>query len=309
MPRPQRELDPDGGPLVDFARELRALRARAGDPKFAAMSRRTGRSKTALADAVGGRHLARWETVEDFVRACDGDPRAWREAWSRAKAAATEPPTADPSREPAPEQGPHAVPAPVVETEPVSAPVTAAPDPVVPVVPAPRRGGRRAVVLGTVLGLVLGVLLGAGSWAALAGPSTDPLSAAEALRAITVQNKVAIGPDALVEDRTPAYLSTVPLSYCATSSRSCKVPGTEMPSGAALVVNCQVEGQRMANFNRDEAASADNPYRADSSLWYRASFPDGRSGYLSEVYIVDDNRGGMGLPSCGPPPTALPAGG
>src|ERR1700712_5115179 len=81
MPRPQRDLDPNGGPLVEFARDLRALRAGAGTPKFATMARRTGRSKTALADAAGGQHLPRWETAEDFVRACAGDPAPWPARW------------------------------------------------------------------------------------------------------------------------------------------------------------------------------------------------------------------------------------
>src|ERR1700709_1657358 len=81
MPRPQRDLDPNGGPLVEFARDLRALRAGAGTPKFATMARRTGRSKTALADAAAGQHLPRWETVEDFVRACEADPADWSHPW------------------------------------------------------------------------------------------------------------------------------------------------------------------------------------------------------------------------------------
>lgn len=40
--------------------------------------------------------------------------------------------------------------------------------------------------------------------------------------------------------------------------------------------------------------------RAESDLWYRASFPDGRSGYVSEVYLSGASRGGLGLPDCGP---------
>lgn len=46
--------------------------------------------------------------------------------------------------------------------------------------------------------------------------------------------------------------------------------------------------------------SCHDPHRADSDLWYRAAFPDGRSGYLSEVYVNGEDRGGLGLPSCGP---------
>ena len=91
MPRPQRALDPDQGPVQAFAAALRALRAEAGDPKFALMSRRSGRSKTALSEAVGGRHLPRWETVSGFVDACGGRPEDWRARWEEARDAATTP--------------------------------------------------------------------------------------------------------------------------------------------------------------------------------------------------------------------------
>ena len=307
MPRPQRELDPGGGPLVEFARELRALRARAGDPKFAAMSRRTGRSKTALADAASGRHLARWETVEDFVRACDADPRPWRSRWEEVRSTLTTPvPASEAPEAPEPEAPEPEAP----ELEAPAADPTQETDPPEADVPAPRDGrgrsrGRprhRTVVLGAGLGLIVGLHVGALAVAS-DGWLTDTPFAAQSLQAITVQNKVALGPSSLVEDRTPAYLSSLPIAYCATPSRSCKVPGTEIPSGVALVANCRTEGQQMANFNRTEAASRDNPDRADSSLWYRVSFPDGRSGYLSEVYVIDDDRGGMDLPTCGPAST------
>ena len=310
VPRPQRELDPGGGPLVEFARELRALRARAGDPKFAAMSRRTGRSKTALADAASGRHLARWETVEDFVRACEADPRPWRSRWEEVRSTLTTLTTPLPAPEPpessqAPER---ADPAP--DTEDPGTGDADGTDPPEVDVPAPREGGdrrgtrRRAFVLGAGLGLLVGLVVGVAGVVAVGSSAATPAPfAAESLQAITVQNKVALGPSSLVEDRTPAYLSSLPIAYCATPSRSCKVPGTEIPSGVALVANCRTEGQQMANFNRAEAASRDNPDRADSSLWYRVSFPDGRSGYLSEVYVIDDDRGGMDLPTCGPAST------
>ena len=44
--------------------------------------------------------------------------------------------------------------------------------------------------------------------------------------------------------------------------------------------------------------SRDNPHRAHSTLWYRARFPDGRAGFLSEVYVDPASRGGLGLPDC-----------
>ena len=115
-----------------------------------------------------------------------------------------------------------------------------------------------------------------------------------------MQNKVALGPDRLEEDRTPAYLSIEALAYCASPSRSCKVPGTELVSGAAGVANCWTQGQMMWNWDLADPTSQGNPYRVRSDLWYRASFPDGRTGYLSEVYVVRGDRGGRGLPHCVP---------
>jgi hypothetical protein len=81
MARPQRPLDPDAGPIQAFAAELRRLHAAAGSPKFTTMHRRTGRSRTALSEAVGGDHLPNWETLEAFVRGCDAKPLEWRGRW------------------------------------------------------------------------------------------------------------------------------------------------------------------------------------------------------------------------------------
>lgn len=64
------------------------------------MARRTGRSRTALAEAAGGDHVPRWETVEAYVRACGGDPAEWIERWEAARDAASRnaPGTPSPSR-------------------------------------------------------------------------------------------------------------------------------------------------------------------------------------------------------------------
>lgn len=309
MPRPQRELDPGGGPLVEFARDLRALRAGAGTPKFTTMARRTGRSKTALADASAGQHLPRWETVEDFVRACDGDPGPWRERWTALRAELGSPSAApaggsvDGSEVPPPPREvsdvPSPTPGPDEDTiEPGgSLPPGVGDVPSPTTGPAPRTGSRRRGVLlaaaaaAVVVGIALGFVLGR-----VTVPAEPVLP--QTVEAIEVQNKVALGADRLVEDRTPAYLSTEALSYCASPSRSCKVPGTEMVSGAAVVASCWTTGQMMWNVDLADPDQARNPDRAQSDLWYRASFPDGRTGYLSEVYVVRGDRGGRGLPRC-----------
>ncbi|MDL5159582.1 helix-turn-helix domain-containing protein [Actinomycetospora termitidis] len=294
MPRPQRELDPAGGPLVEFARDLRALREAAGSPKFTTMARRTGRSKTALADASAGRHLPRWETVEDYVRACDADPAPWRARWDALRSGGATPAAEEPSSDvsdvpsPAPGDDQAARASGAVLTSGGS---TAS-------VPAPAPRSRRRVVAAVaattaVVAIALGFVLGR---LTVPAPPVEP----QTVEAIEVQNKVALGADRLVEDRTPAYLSTEALSYCASPSRSCKVPGTEMVSGAAVVANCWTTGQMMWNVDLADPDQARNPDRVQSDLWYRASFPDGRTGYLSEVYVVRGDRGGRGLPRCTP---------
>jgi hypothetical protein len=113
---------------------------------------------------------------------------------------------------------------------------------------------------------------------------------------IMVQNKVALGTSQLIEDTTPAYLSTQTRPSCA--SNGCEVPSTEVGSGALLVAVCHVNGTEMFNYNLDSSESKQNPNRADSTLWYRTVFPDGRSGYISEVYVAPADRGGKGLAVC-----------
>lgn len=85
MGRPERPLDPAAGPIQAFASELRQLRRQAGSPKYLQMQRRTGRSRTALAEAAGGDHLPTWDTVEAYVRACGGDLARWQARWAQAR--------------------------------------------------------------------------------------------------------------------------------------------------------------------------------------------------------------------------------
>lgn len=85
MPRTERTLDPTTGPVAAFAAELRRLRAEAGSPKYLQMARRTGRSRTALAEAAGGDHLPSWATVQAYVTACGGEVGHWLLRWEQAK--------------------------------------------------------------------------------------------------------------------------------------------------------------------------------------------------------------------------------
>lgn len=86
---------------------LRHLRAQAGDPSFRRMAAKSGAvSHATLHLTVTGFRLQPWETVREFVRACDGDEDAWHARWQetyRALSAghASDPPAGD-DHDPAP---------------------------------------------------------------------------------------------------------------------------------------------------------------------------------------------------------------
>jgi hypothetical protein len=129
-------------------------------------------------------------------------------------------------------------------------------------------------------------------------PAVPANTIVEPTRVITVQNKVAIGAASLVEDKTPAYLSTEPRPYCADEVNHCEVPDTTMGSGAAITADCiKFTDVIVFNYNIKEAAAVNNPDAARSRLWYHGT-RNGKSGYISEVYIVERDRGGLGLPVC-----------
>ncbi|NUT90526.1 MAG: helix-turn-helix domain-containing protein [Saccharothrix sp.] len=81
VPRGERPLESDGGPLTAFAAELRALRAAAGGPGYRELARRAHYSSSALSDAASGRRLPSLDVTLGYVRACDGDEDAWRRRW------------------------------------------------------------------------------------------------------------------------------------------------------------------------------------------------------------------------------------
>ncbi|MQA77362.1 MAG: hypothetical protein GEV10_02585 [Streptosporangiales bacterium] len=71
-------------PLEEFVDELVRLRAAAGNPSFRRMAATSGAvSHATLHQTVTGNRLQPWETVREFVRACDGDEEALHEHWQR----------------------------------------------------------------------------------------------------------------------------------------------------------------------------------------------------------------------------------
>ena len=96
MGRPERPIDPDAGPVAEFAAELRELRDKAGRPSYRELARRASFSPTVLSEAAGGRRLPTLAVVRGFVRACDGDVTEWEDRWRRtADRQRAEPPDGD----------------------------------------------------------------------------------------------------------------------------------------------------------------------------------------------------------------------
>ncbi|OLZ51151.1 hypothetical protein BS329_18090 [Amycolatopsis coloradensis] len=255
------------GALQQFALDLRKLREDAGSPKFLQMARRSGKSRTALSEASGGDHLPTWETVSAYVSACGEDPDPWLPRWEAVREELKE----------------RRVDKPAETTTPVRE--------LADTPPRPKKRIRRSLIgLAAVCAVVALVVLvfSDGPF----GDGTPPAAPA----VLTVQNKIALGPRGLVEDSTSAYLSKRTIARC--GAYGCKIDGTEFWSGAVLAVRCYARGTLMHNFDLTQSGARQNPDAVESDIWYRTAMPDGRTGWLSEIYVEPANRGGMGLPVC-----------
>ena len=81
MPRPERPLDPAGGPVAEFAAELRLLRQAAGSPGYRQLARKAHFSAATLAAAAAGQRLPSLDVTLAFVAACAGDREEWSQRW------------------------------------------------------------------------------------------------------------------------------------------------------------------------------------------------------------------------------------
>ncbi|MFD0487536.1 helix-turn-helix domain-containing protein [Saccharopolyspora spinosporotrichia] len=99
MPRPERPLDADNGPVAEFAAELRLLREKAGSPPYRELARRAHYSVTTLSEAAGGKRLPTLAVTLAYVSACGGNRDDWEQRWQEATAqlAARKPPPDPPT--------------------------------------------------------------------------------------------------------------------------------------------------------------------------------------------------------------------
>lgn len=219
-------------------------------------------SKSTISRAINGTTLPKLELVLDVLTAA-GVPAADLDTWKSRHAA--------------------------LSTAPLPAPQPTAQ-------PVPRR---RLVLAGLTIALTAAAVASLATLLINQNPSAaNPPTSTTVSRpmALEVQNKVALGAADLREDTTPVYLSTRTIGSC--SRQGCKLEGTEMTSGALLVATCHTVGAELVNYNLDAPDSKTNPHAVRSSLWYRVRTPDGATGYLSEVYVLPRDRGGLGLPTC-----------
>lgn len=80
MGRPERPLDYDG-PISEFARGLRDLRAQAGSPSYRELAARALYVPSVLSSAASGYRLPTLAVTLAFVAACGGDCAAWERRW------------------------------------------------------------------------------------------------------------------------------------------------------------------------------------------------------------------------------------
>ncbi|GLP67163.1 hypothetical protein TUSST3_37850 [Streptomyces sp. TUS-ST3] len=287
MARPEQPLKRDGSPLREFAVQLRSLRAASG-LTYAQLAAQTAYSVSTLQEAAAGRRLPTLSVTLAFAKASGGDPEEWRQHWERVHAL---------SRSNGHSARPDAVePSAAGHFTPMAYPEGPAGSST-----APREQHKHSRLLRRtrrlwLIGAVVTVVAAAAACAAVFAVSDPPARASATV--IVVQNKVAIGPDQLVEDSTPVYLSSRTVSRCAR--RGCKLSDTDMWSGAKLVATCWTRGERLTNQDAASEGIQRNKNRVTSDVWYRTEWPDGRTGYLSEVYVVSSDRGGLGLGRCSP---------
>jgi hypothetical protein len=127
-------------------------------------------------------------------------------------------------------------------------------------------------------------------------PEKAPASLPQTGPRLEVFNKVTNGREQMRED-APAYLSTTPRNYCADAD--CAIPDTELSTGDTVgPAICQRLGPLTTNGDTRSPADDQNPGLFSSRRWYGIRRPDDTIGYISEVWVRRDDRGGLRLPQC-----------
>ncbi|MGY0064969.1 nSTAND1 domain-containing NTPase [Streptomyces sp. LZ34] len=81
MPRRERPLESEEGPLLEFASGLRQLRQKAGNPPYRKLAEQAHYSISTLSSAASGQRLPTLAVTLAYVRACEGDVSEWEQRW------------------------------------------------------------------------------------------------------------------------------------------------------------------------------------------------------------------------------------
>ena len=125
-----------------------------------------------------------------------------------------------------------------------------------------------------------------------------PAHGTSSVARISIYNRIVDSESGTSEDPHAAYLSTKRIPLCADMVPSCKILGSEFVDGQVVTAICFAFGASMTNLNYKVLAARTNSERVSSTLWYGIVSPTGRLGYLAEVYVSPDSRGGRGLRAC-----------
>ena len=118
----------------------------------------------------------------------------------------------------------------------------------------------------------------------------------EPRKILTVDNRVTNGPT-MREDPVLLRLTTQPRTRCGTLG--CLINGTERVTGGTYdAAVCQTVGERFTNGHDTSPDDDANPDLYESTLYYGVRLADNTFGYVSEVWIRREDRGGLGLPTC-----------
>jgi DNA-binding XRE family transcriptional regulator len=157
----------------------------------------------------------------------------------------------------------------------------------------------RRLMIGSTIVAAVGLMIG--SWVLLSNNDREPLQPGRAEqpdpnrygtgKIITIDNRVVLSETSMREDE-PAYFSTRPELFC--ERKGCEVANTGLATGDKARALCQTIGDKVTNRFGDTP----NPNNVDSTLWYLVRDAGGYTGYLSEVWVVKSQRGGLNLQTC-----------
>lgn len=206
---PQPQTSPEI--IESFARDLAQLRTQAGNPSFRTMAKRSGQiAHTTLHDAVRGNRLPSWDTVEQFVIACNAQPADWKPAWVRASTATDTAPGVGEEIQPEVSSAP-AITSPTSQVTPRTQAATAPGDPPGSVA-SPRFNPTMLWVVAVALTLVLGFVLGRVTAPDSIYPDGARASADRPVTTTTAQSTGGTGMLPKVEGDSAQFVSDVTLA-------------------------------------------------------------------------------------------------